>query len=432
VICVSNFLSLDISKESVCYVVMLTEKELFYTGHQGGRFDELACVLSVGYCAFALSRSVNGPSWVDVVVYCLSWCLAMTLLSDHVLWLCIVLVLAAFVARFARNSSASVDASSSSGIVSAYRGSLMVATCISILAVDFSIFPRRFGKTEEFGFSLMDLGVGSFVFSSGLVARSSASLWRAAVESAIVLALAVARLIVTTLVGYHQHVSEYGTHWNFFLTLGVVLFVARALRVESWRSGLAGFVGVACIGVLQVVFVLWPDVIVYVFSAERMSLFSHNREGIVSLVGFWSILLFGVDSGKVLRTQSSPWLLALSVASGVACFAMHFLVQAASRRLANAAYCCCVVSLSCFVLSGFSLMDALFPAQEGQDVFMTVVSKNQLVMFVLANLATGVVNMSINTISQSSMVGFGIVMSYTFAVSGAVLILTKKSLLTKK
>lgn len=49
--------------------------------------------------------------------------------------------------------------------LSNFKGCNMLLTCIAILAVDFQVFPRRYGKTETFGTGLMDLGVGSFIVS---------------------------------------------------------------------------------------------------------------------------------------------------------------------------------------------------------------------------------------------------------------------------
>ena len=52
--------------------------------------------------------------------------------------------------------------------LSNYRASMLLVTSICILGVDFQVFPRRFAKTEELGFGVMDIGVGSFVFSAGI------------------------------------------------------------------------------------------------------------------------------------------------------------------------------------------------------------------------------------------------------------------------
>ena len=50
---------------------------------------------------------------------------------------------------------------------------MLLTTAACILAVDFQVYPRRFSKTETFGYGLMDIGVGSFVFAGGLVSQEA-------------------------------------------------------------------------------------------------------------------------------------------------------------------------------------------------------------------------------------------------------------------
>jgi hypothetical protein len=55
-----------------------------------------------------------------------------------------------------------------------FRSSLFLLTVISILAVDFELFPNYFAKTDHFGISFMDIGVGFFIMSHSLrVIRNS-------------------------------------------------------------------------------------------------------------------------------------------------------------------------------------------------------------------------------------------------------------------
>lgn len=172
--------------------------------------------------------------------------------------------------------------------VTAFKGAAMFLTCFAILAVDFPCFDRAYAKTESFGISLMDLGVGLFVFSSGITSKWA----RGAVfgrghhigrggggglaarrkkrrgrgehrdsdesdadsgdddedeeeesggEGGIfvmilspinlpALLLGVGRLVVIRTVNYQEHSSEYGVHWNFYLTLVGVWYLAACGR----------------------------------------------------------------------------------------------------------------------------------------------------------------------------------------------------------
>ena len=122
--------------------------------------------------------------------------------------------------------------------VSLSRTWTLVFTTIAILGVDFTIFPRRFAKTETYGTGLMDVGVGCFMISHGAVAkearfpvassaapscegyfRSVASCVRALVPLLVIGAL---RTLSVQATDYQLHTSEYGVHWNFFFTIAAV------------------------------------------------------------------------------------------------------------------------------------------------------------------------------------------------------------------
>jgi hypothetical protein len=54
-------------------------------------------------------------------------------------------------------------------VITVLRVAMMLSTVLCILAVDFPLFPRRFAKTETFGISLMDGGVGAVMLINGIV-----------------------------------------------------------------------------------------------------------------------------------------------------------------------------------------------------------------------------------------------------------------------
>ncbi|KAJ3395367.1 Glucosaminyl phosphatidylinositol (GlcN-PI) nositol acylation protein, partial [Lobulomyces angularis] len=169
--------------------------------------------------------------------------------------------------------------------ISVWRSLLQLITIIAILAVDFEIFPRKFAKVETFGTSLMDLGVGCVVFSSGLVAgprlkSRTAGIFSSIKTSSVLLLIGLLRALFTKSVNYQEHVSEYGIHWNFFFTLGSVSILVSFLQIlfPQVKFSTLGYT-VA----LVYEYLLHLGLENYILNAPRVNLISMNKEGIFSL-----------------------------------------------------------------------------------------------------------------------------------------------------
>lgn len=367
--------------------------------------------------------------------------------------------------------SAQQDALPIKPFLTTYRGTMLVATVVAILAVDFRLFPRRFAKVETWGTSLMDMGVGAFVFSGGVVAARPMLKERATGRSTPVLrrifyslrhsipllVLGVIRLLSVKGLDYAEHVTEYGVHWNFFFTLGflppfVAVFQA-ALKVIPSHAALALIVA----GIYQLLLET-TSLKAYILTAPRTDLMSMNREGIFSFLGYLAIFLTGQDIGMFViprninarsnasaGTQRNTLLMTLAVWSAV-WIGLYQLSTSynygfgldVSRRLANLPYVLWVTAFNTAQILAFCVVDSLFfpafynaaDAKTEREAYDTATSRvlraynrNGLAVFLIANLLTGLANMTVDTLNASPVVAMGILVVYTATVTGVAVVL---------
>ncbi|PVH72712.1 acyltransferase activity [Cadophora sp. DSE1049] len=348
--------------------------------------------------------------------------------------------------------------------VTTYRGAMIVVTCIAILAVDFRIFPRRFAKVENWGTSLMDVGVGSFVFSAGIVAARpilkaqlagkklaplGTRLTQSLRHSLPLIVLGIGRLYTVKGLDYAEHVTEYGVHWNFFFTMGflppfVAIFQSAFEYVPSY-AGLAVALGLAYQAALE-----FTDLKAFVLTAPRTNLFDKNREGIFSFFGYLAIFLAGQELGllvlprgegstggeqrKRLLLKMSAWSAGWIVLFWASTNYSYGLSLAVSRRLANLPYFLWIAAFNTTQLTAFCLVETLFiphahktsaSKKEEDEVYRASTSRvleafnrNGLAIFLVANLLTGLVNLTVPTLHVTDLQAMGILVAYAAAVTG--------------
>ncbi|KAH8883630.1 GPI-anchored wall transfer protein 1 [Thozetella sp. PMI_491] len=368
-------------------------------------------------------------------------------------------------------ASGPLGALSTKPFLTTYRAYMMITTCMCILAVDFRLFPRRLAKAETWGTSLMDIGVGSFVFAAGVVGARSVLKERAGGRAIPVvrrvissfrhsiplLVLGFIRLLSVKGLEYAEHITEYGVHWNFFFTLGLLPPFVALFRSALWlipsHAGLA-----IIIGVVYQVLLETTALKAYILAAPRTDLISMNREGIFSFLGYLAIFLAGQDTGMFVLprrvnprsnssdgSQRTTLLMTIAVWS-LSWMALYFLATdytygaglTVSRRMANLPYILFVAAFNSAQIFMFCLVDTVFfPAfynahdtRTEKEAYETATSRvlhaynrNGLAIFLAANLLTGLVNLTVPTLDIGQVGTIAILAGYATVVTTLAVVL---------
>ena len=413
----------------------------------------------------SLQILLSALSWqiIDGIVLIFPSLISFTLLSEFVSEVIIIGIVAIVILFTITNSynpqsfktfvNLPLYSGSKKQFLTNFRSSVNTLACITILAVDFSIFPIRFQKSELLGVGLMDIGVGSYIGISALVSRCvtrpaeyvKISFCHRLVSTlgscSLISLIGVGRMTLLYVFSYHQPVREYGVHWNFFLTIAVVRLVAFAVMSLSPHS------------ILHLMF-LWslPMLLVYQWALNnglthylqygrfeqcsncsdlREGFFNSNREGILSTIGFSWIYLASLSIGLFLQYNMSSVYQAVNKLSQLTliaiilwvatCFSQVY-IQPISRCAANLAYCLWTIAMQLSFLAIFLLVDLitafLLNSKKQQQVLyrndqeirkncenmlnkmlqsslLEAVNSYQLYYFLMANILTGLVNVVI-------------------------------------
>ncbi|XP_034656123.1 uncharacterized protein At4g17910 [Drosophila subobscura] len=345
-------------------------------------------------------------------------------------------------------------------------------TAVCILAIDFQSFHRPYRKSRTFGAKLMDTGIGLFVVTMGLVShrtRHTKDLRRSLVYAALpLLLLGLARTVALLIVGYGQDEHEYGRDMNAFFTLGLTKLFGSLASLLARRDVHLLPLGLGLLVVHQM------GLSVFGFSdyvmdedVPRETLFSANREGLVSLPGFVAMYLLSIFLSRWLMSATllsySEMVkklrrLLLLVLILWSLFAASAFAIGISRVTCNFGYVVWTLSIICtimwlglfgvdFVIDSVLPWDAHGQAVDSQEKGQLLESAegegqasarigsfaicqslnlNGLTFFLLANLLTGGVNIFLKPEDRSQAESVLILLAYMFLATKAVHVLLQR------
>lgn len=443
----------------------------FYINREGSSFLEPYALITLWpisrllWCClklYLLRFFHHAPAYIEFIILFTPFTLAVTLLQNYVYYLVIGLALITWtlllrllisgepLLRLISDKKVS-NALEPRGLLSSLLATLMLSVTVCILCVDFPIFPRHGAKTYDTGFSIMDAGVGAFIAFSGAVSpeakhsvesstdrtiKTKLGLVGRTLSSSIpLIILSCVRLFLIRYSGYREITEEYGTHLNFFAVLAAVKLISCFVYCIIGRRIKLNYVGIALIVVYQI-FLNTYAMENIVHNESRDNFFMANKEGFLSIIGltgyhlvYTRLQLIIDDASKTHKrygiTQTLKALLRLAIPAIIGLIVMHNFVQPSSRKISTAAYICWSANMVIFLLgcevtvnSGIAALQRRYHNVEdlGSRIY-TSFSQNAMPLFLLANILTGVINLTFNTNTMATTPSLAIIVAYLATLS---------------
>jgi hypothetical protein len=306
----------------------------------------------------------------------------------------------------------------------------------------------------------MDVGVGLFVFSNGIVVKPSAAAFskkkfqKLLVSCLPLFILGFSRLVLTKEINYQEHVTEYGVHWNFFITLAVTKIFGTVLEGFMKTADHIKYSALMLLMFHETCLQLGLSSYIMDDNVARNNLISANREGIFSVTGYVALYLGSIYIGTLLKSDGQELLkvrevfyktMKLGMISAF-CWKMIFVCNGmfgVSRRTANMGYTFWVIAVGTTMMTLFMLIEMFIyytnfnrPQWQQQaesntksqldepdfhvpyvPLILQAINYNGLAFFLIANLFTGIVNVCFQTMLLGTPASILIITYYTFLLN---------------
>jgi glucosaminylphosphatidylinositol acyltransferase len=273
------------------------------------------------------------------------------------------------------------------------------------------------------------------------------------------------RLITHKGIDYPEHNSEYGVHWNFFYTLAFIIPTTSFIKSYIYKNKKPNWLIPIFIFITYQYILSYHNLQDFIINTPRRcptastsalsylaffacDLWYANREGIVGCISYTALYLlsdyiaysyFWDHKKRIRRMESSTtnnnniliwettkplWLSVLALfGSWQLLVSLSFLPLEVSRRSTNAIFCIWVLFVNLFQLASIYTIVLLCskivvkPSNIVSPILLSSMNRNGLYIFIIANLFTGIVNLSVDTLSASNHVAICILLLYVGTVA---------------
>lgn len=191
-------------------------------------------------------------------------------------------------------------------IIRILRSFISCQVAICILGVDFTgMFPLRFGKTIDYGYKLMDVGIGSYLYNNGLMINKDFYLKRSCPlkkrqllnivnnnRSIILLfLLGFIRYITILIFNLDVEITEYGKHSNFYFLLSILQVLYKLFPYNK--------LGYLLILIFHFV-TRYYQIDKFILNNNRTGFIYQNKESFFAIIPYLCLLMILQDVSRIL------------------------------------------------------------------------------------------------------------------------------------